>query len=418
MVRRSLHITLLLLSFLIVEVEAGLCQTNTDLYVFGFSQTIFNHKDISTFTYKDLDLGVPTDLYQPFKSNSFALHQLDLFFRKPINEKTVFFLNLSATGSYSSALNSGNFKINEGWVSYQITPNITGKVGLMVPTFNNLNEIKNRLPLFPYLIRPAVYEALLYGIFDEQDYMPQSSYIQINGVKNISNSLILDYSVNMGNSEADYASEIEPGTGPISVEQESATIYKGENLSTLLSYGGRIGVRSAYDSFKFGVSATADHDNRNEIDGYSIGRYPNAQIPVFGDVPRYRLGSDFSFGVKKLQFESELVLILHDHSEIHTTPQYKNANLNKLFAYALSTYNISERYYIFGGVNFINDQSYEFLIENSPDKAGLTYLTAGAGWKPFEDIVFKFQYSDVSIGENTHLDINVNFLTAGLSVIF
>ena len=74
--------------------------------------------------------------------------------------------------------------------------------------------------------------------------------------------------INMGNSEADYASEIEPGTGPISVEQESATIYKGENLSTLLSYGGRIGVRSAYDSFKFGVSATADHDNSRHEDEY------------------------------------------------------------------------------------------------------------------------------------------------------
>ena len=163
--------------------NTGSAQDSDDLYIFGFSQTIFNYKNVHSFTKSGDITGVPVDFTANFESNTFALHQLDLFFRKPINEKTVFFLNLSATGSYSSALNFGNLQIPEGWVSYQITPNIIGKVGLMAPTFNNLNEIKNRLPLLPYLIRPLIYEALFYGIFSEQDYLPQSAYLQVSGTK-------------------------------------------------------------------------------------------------------------------------------------------------------------------------------------------------------------------------------------------
>ena len=395
-----------------------LAQNSDDLYIFGFSQTIYNNKLIQSKAFTNDDNGLPIGQELTFKTNTFALHQLDLYFRKPINEKTIFFLNLEASGSYSSTLNSGNFQIPEGWVSYQFTPNMTGKVGLMIPTFNNLNEIKNRLPLLPYLIRPTIYEALFYGVFSEEDYVPQSAYVQFSGFKSLSADIQFDYSFHIGNSESSYASQIEPGTGPINVEEQSATIYKGENLTTKLSFGGRTGIKSTRDNFKMGVSFTFDHDDRNEISNGSLARFPGIDLPVFGDVPRYRLGTDLSFTYKKFYFESEFIGVFHDHSQIHKTAQYKNASLNKTFFYGMLTYNINEQFYAFSGFNQFKDQSFEFLLPNSPDASGVNYLTGGGGWKPFDDIVLKFQYSKVFLGDNPHAEVNVNFITAGLSVIF
>ena len=398
--------------------NTGSAQDSDDLYIFGFSQTIFNYKNVHSFTKSGDITGVPVDFTANFESNTFALHQLDLFFRKPINEKTVFFLNLSATGSYSSALNFGNLQIPEGWVSYQITPNIIGKVGLMAPTFNNLNEIKNRLPLLPYLIRPLIYEALFYGIFSEQDYLPQSAYLQVSGTKLLTRNTIFDFAFNMGNSEYSYASQIEPGTGPISVGQESATIYNGENLTTLLSFGGRVGLRSVIDTYKLGVSFTRDYDNRNEITNYSVGRFPNVNLPVFGDVPRYRIGVDLSWNWDKLSFESEYIRVLHDHSEIHETPQYQNVNMNKTFYYGLLNYDFNNKHYAFVGFTHLKDNAVEFLMPNSPDASGFSHLSLGTGWKPFDDIVLKLQYSKAFLADNPYSEAEIDMITAGLSVIF
>lgn len=399
----------------------GYAQETDDLYIFGFSQTLFNHKNISTkaFPYPEDNPinGVPFEFEREFKSNTFALHQINLFFRKPINDKTTFFLNLEATGSYSDQRESGNFQIPEGWLSYQFNPQIQAKVGLLVPRFNNLNEIKNRLPLFPYIIRPTIYEEFFNGIVKQEDYIPQSAYVQLTGDAPLTNRFLLDFAAYIGNSEPSYASTVRPGDGALD-KPESATIYRGENLTTKLMFGGRVGVTSLRGDFKFGVSGTIDHDDRNEISQGSIAKFAGIVLPAFGDVRRYRLGLDLSFNLSRFDFESEYIGVFHDHSEIHETPQYRNVNLNKHFYYGLLTYNINEQYYLFSGYNEFQDTSFNFLIPNSPDAAGVKYISAGGGVKLADGVVFKGQFSRVYLGDNPHADVKVTFLTAGVSVIF
>ena len=71
-----------------------------DLYIFGFSQVILNNRYISSEVLPSAN--VPTGFLTESYANSFSLHQVNLFFQKPINDRTTFFLNLEASGSYSS----------------------------------------------------------------------------------------------------------------------------------------------------------------------------------------------------------------------------------------------------------------------------------------------------------------------------
>ncbi len=417
-INKAKVIALILALFLPVISNA---QDSNDLYIFGFSQTLFNNKTIKSkafpFPADNPINGIPFISEQEYRSNTFALHQVNLFFRKPINEKTTFFLNIEATGSYSSQLNSGNFQIPEGWVSYQHSEKLLIKAGLLVPRFNNLNEIKNRLPLLPYLIRPTIYEALFYGIVDEEDYLPQSAYLQISGSMPLTGNYFFDYSAHLGNSEASYASKINPGEGDVDLK-EGATIYKGESLTKKLAFGGRIGLKNVDETVKFGISGTRDHDDRNEVSEGSITRFPGIVLPAFGDVTRYRLGADLSFTYSKFNFEAELIEIFHNHNQLRKTPQYRNANLNKTFYYVNLTYNFTDKIYAFAGYNEFRDKSFSFILPQSPDENGVKYFSSGGGWKILDSLVFKGQVSRVFLGENPHVDVSVLFLSVGVSVIF
>ena len=397
-------------------------QTNDDLYIFGFSQTLFNHKIVTSTAYPfpsqdNPTNGVPFELKRDYKSNSFALHQLNLFFRKQISEKSTFFLNLEATGSYSTEYESGNFQIPEGWLSYDHSEKLKLKLGLLLPKFNNLNEINNRLPLFPYLIRPLVYEVLFYGVFSSEDYLPERGYLQLTGELPIAENYIFEYAAYVGNSEASYSSNNQPGEGSVN-EAEVATIYKGENLTTKLSYGTRIGISNFLETARLGLSGTYDHDNRNTPSASTLSRFPDFILPAFGDVPRFRVGTDLFMSFKKISLEGEFIGVFHDHSGIRSTLQYRNVNLNKFFYYGLATYNFSEQVYAFAGHNRFWDSSFEFLLPNSVDKAGIFVNTFGAGWKPFDGIVAKFQVSNYIVGDNPHIESSNYFITTGVSVIF
>lgn len=416
------YLSLIFLGIILLQTETLNAQQNDDLYIFGFSQTLFNHKIVTStaFPFPSQDNptnGVPFEISRDYKSNSFALHQLNLFFRKQISDKSTFFLNLEATGSYSTELESGNFQIPEGWLSYDHSEKLKLKIGLLLPKFNNLNEINNRLPLFPYLIRPVVYEVLFYGVFSSEDYLPERGYFQLTGELPIGEKYVFDYAAYIGNSESSYSSKNQPGAGDVD-EAEVATIYKGENLTTKLSYGTRIGVSNFLETVRLGVSGTYDHDNRNEPTTSSLSRFPDFVIPVFGDVPRFRLGADLFVSYKNISLEGEFIGVFHDHTDIRNTPQYRNVNLNKFFYYGLVNYNFSEQVYAFAGHNHFSDSSYEFLLPNSVDKAGIFVNTFGAGWRAMDGIVVKFQVSNYIVGDNPHIESTNYFVTTGVSVIF
>ncbi len=387
--------------------------SDDDLYIFGFSQVIFNHRYIESLVKPTL--SVPTGYYTESYANSFALHQVNLFFQKPINDRTTFFLNLEASGSYSTKTPSGNFEIPEGWISFQVTDNLEIKTGLLLPKFNNLLEIKNRLPLFPYLVRPLMYETLLSNLFDSEDYKPKNAYFQLYGFNNISDNLILDYAFYIGNAEDSFLSSIPAGA--LGAEEESTALYQGENLNTALLYGGRIGIENEFRTFKFGTSFTIDEDDRTKIES-SFFRLPELTTPVMGEIPRYRLGFDLSFTYKKFAWESEFMGAFHDHSKVREINVFRNANLNKYFTYGNLTYNITNDFYVFGYATYNSDNTYEFVANNTPSKAGVLAFSGGGGWRINDVTVFKFQYLHSRAGENDYIDYNLRFLTLGISTIF
>lgn len=191
---------ILLLTILTQVNNNAFSQVNDDdLYIFGFSQIIFNHRQLDSNIYPNTLF--PAGYSISSKTSTFALHQVNLFFQKSINNKTTFFLNFEASGSYSSRLPSGEFEIPEGWISFKLNENLLLKTGLLLPKFNNLTEIKNRLPLFPYIIRPIVYETLFSNIFKPEDYKPQNAYVQLSGSNNVFKNYIFDYAFYIGNAE-------------------------------------------------------------------------------------------------------------------------------------------------------------------------------------------------------------------------
>lgn len=402
---------ILLLGFLCTI--KSFAQDEDELYVFGFAQVLFNAKTMD-FTVNESTL-IPFEFEQSFESNSFSLHQVNLFFQKSINERSLFFLSLEASGSYSTKTPSGNFEIPEGWINYRFSELLELKAGLLLPKFNNLTEIKNRLPLFPYLIRPLMYEGLLSSLVYVEDYKPQSAYFQISGSKKIRPSHSLEYALYVGNAENSFLSKQIDDS--FTVNENSAALYRGENLNTALLFGGRIGVIQNLQNFKAGVSFTYDKDNKTKEEN-SMFRLPGLTTPVLGEIDRYRLGFDLSFNVADFSFEGEYMGAFHDHSAIRKTPAYSKANLNKFFLYSGLTYHISEQFYAFGYYSLSKDYSYEFIHANTPSAGGINIYSVGGGWKPFENTSIKLQYLKSDIGANDYLEYSITMISLGVSTIF
>ncbi len=388
-------------------------QEEDELYVFGFAQVLFNAK-MMDFTVNESNL-IPFDFEQSFESNSFSLHQVNLFFQKPINERSLFFLSLEASGSYSTKVPSGNFEIPEGWINYRFSESIELKAGLLLPKFNNLTEIKNRLPLFPYLIRPLMYEGLLSSLVYVEDYKPQSAYFQVSGSKKLHANHSIEYALYVGNAENSFlGKEVD---NSFSIDENSGTLYPGENISKTLLFGGRIGVIQNLQNFKAGVSFTYDKDNKTKEEN-SMFRLPGLTTPVLGEINRYRLGLDLSFNISDFSFEGEYMGAYHDHSNIRKTPAYANANLNKFFLYSGLTYHLSDRFYAFGYYSLSKDYSFEFVQANTPSAGGINIYSIGGGWKPYENTSIKLQYLNSVIGANDYLEYSINMISLGVSTIF
>jgi len=92
------------------------------------------------------------------KQNSFSLQQLNLFFQKDLGTNWTTFVNFEFLNNFSSGRQWGSANLEEAWVKYRADMRFNLKLGLLVPIFNNLHEIKNRTPLLPYIIRPLAYE--------------------------------------------------------------------------------------------------------------------------------------------------------------------------------------------------------------------------------------------------------------------
>jgi hypothetical protein len=269
-------ITLLLL----LTPSTGLTQADESrISVLGYFQGSFYYQ-------KDLHTGA--------KSTTFTTQQLNLLLQKDLLKRWSAFINFEFTNSYSSHRNWGSFALEEAWAKYRRNEYFSLKMGLLIPKFNNLNEIKNRTPLLPYIIRPLVYETSFQEIIPISEFVPEQAYVQVYGFAPIK-GFKFDYAAYWGNSP--------------NINTNSDFGQTGLDTSKTFMFGTRIGVR--YNSIKFGISSTGDNTSRFQgLD--SLFSRPDG---YFDDVRRIRGGLDLSFRIKNFSFESEVLGVHYEDNE-------------------------------------------------------------------------------------------------------
>src|SRR5262245_17023286 len=162
-----------------------------------FGQT--NSPGLKVFGYFQAALGSQKDLQTQREANSFTLQQLNLFLQKDLTADWTAFVNFEFVNSYSSLYNWGAFSLEEAWINYNGSNQFRLKLGLLTPAFNNLNEIKNRTPLLPYIIRPVVYESSFRQTVPTEDFLPARAFAQVYGFIPWAETKF-DYAVYLGNS--------------------------------------------------------------------------------------------------------------------------------------------------------------------------------------------------------------------------
>ncbi len=373
---------LILLCLFVTAVSA---QAQERLDIFGFFQANFSRYD-SKENYSNPQINYISKIEN--ERNNFLLQQLNLFFRKEISADFTAWVNFELTNSFSSDKRWGSFNLEEAWLRYTHKNWLKMKAGLLIPKFNNLNEVKNRMPYLPYIVRPLVYESSLSELLPLGDFVPEQAYFQFYGESPLARG-IFNYVVYVGNSEAEFING-----EPLDVVQT------GIDTTEILLFGGRLGVE--FDHLKLGISATLDKDNQNPIG--------------LGAVQRTRIGGDIAVRVNKLAFEGEVITVRHDLN-------VPGVNLNKLFYYGTLSYDFTEQLYAYLTYNHIEDNF------NTAFRDGLKGYFVGGGYRPNDAIVLKFQYIKLHLDNGVipptqilpvPLDINFDIqnISVAVSVFF
>ncbi len=269
-----------LIALLLLTPAKGLAQADESrISVLGYFQgSLYYQKDIQTQK----------------RSTSFTTQQLNLLLQKDLLRRWSAFINFEFTNSYSSYRNWGSFALEEAWAKYRRNKYFTIKMGLLIPKYNNLNEIKNRTPLLPYIIRPLVYETSFQEIIPISEFVPEQAYVQVYGFAPIK-SVKFDYAAYWGNSP--------------NINTDADFGQTGIDTSKTFMFGSRIGLR--YKTIKFGFSSTGDNTSRFQYLDSLFSR-PEG---YFNSVRRIRAGFDLSFTVGDFMFESEGLTVHYEDNE-------------------------------------------------------------------------------------------------------
>jgi hypothetical protein len=296
-------VSLLLLSLVVSDSLAQ--REDAPLKVFGYFQNSLQHW--TAF------VDHPTQ-------NSFNLQQLNLFFQKDLSRNWTAFVNFEALNTFSSSRQWGALNLEEAWVKYAPNMRFNLKLGLQIPIFNNLNEIKNRTPLLPYIIRPLVYETSFGEFFPLEEFVPARAFAQAYGFFP-SGETKFDYAVYLGNSP--------------NINNDPERGQTGVDTTTTFLVGGRLGIR--HRELKLGLSATYEQFNDFINLAPLLGRQP-AELE---ELPVTRLGGDLSYHFANFSFESEFILV-----DVHTgIPEME---LALAFYYATLGYHFTEELFGYG----------------------------------------------------------------------
>ncbi len=383
--RRITSLSLLLL----LQVSVCLGQTSeSPLRIFGYFQNSFNHQT-----------GTAEDPEQ----NSFNLQQLNLFFQKDLAKNWRAFVNFEFLNNFSSIRQWGAGNLEEAWVRYRSNPRFSVKLGLMIPAFNNLNEIKNRTPILPYVVRPLVYETSFSEFIAVEEFTPARAFVQAYGFLPADEAKI-DYAIYIGNS---------PNISTIADQAQS-----GIDTTDTFLVGARLGLRAA--DLKIGISAT--RDNANFFRGAEQILPREVPASKFIEVPRTRLGADFSFNSNRWIFEAELISVLYDDD----TPEI---SIDKLFYYATFGFDLTDQLFAYASY-WLTRQDFTAFREDAPNAPALVVAevdvrvpTLGVSYRLNDRITFKGQFARVLIEEEVkRLQIrennNLNFYSVAASIFF
>lgn len=300
-----------------------------------------------------------------------------------MSESFTAWVNFEVLNSYNSRQGWGNFSLEEAWVNYQYSDAFNVKVGSLIPRFAYLNEIKNRMPLLPYILRPLIYEASISAI-TTSTYVPEKALIQISGNLPVGD-VTFDYAAFMGNSDKSY------------IASTNVIAGAGSDTSKFKTFGGRLGAK--YGELRFGLSTSFDHQND--------------QGTLNQDVPRSRYAVDLGYNVYNFTFDGEYIYV-------KLSPENITSNLDKNFFYGTLGYNFSEKVSAYVTGSHLKD------AENSLFTAGLTGLGFGAVYKPLETVVVKAGWSRYYSANNffsapsvpAHANVDYKSYAVAVSVLF
>ncbi|MFO7445546.1 MAG: hypothetical protein R6W90_04230 [Ignavibacteriaceae bacterium] len=352
----------LLSLLLVLTLSASAFGQSNDLRIFGYFQN--NYSYITTSDIEFFGTKSPG-----WDTKSFMVQQMNLFAAKNFGTELSSFVNLEFTNSFSSENNVGGFKIEEAWLKYSPSNNFNLKSGLLIPRFNNFNEIKNRTVLLPYIYRPMVYETVFNSQFDIEDFVPLQAYVQIYGDLSLGDDFRFNYAAFMGNSSSE------------NLINNDAGLAAGADSSKSKMFGGRIGFE--YDNLAAGVSTTYDKKKATNVLETNLGY-----------VPRIRFGAYLNYSVAGFELEAEYIKVSHKLSaeteaKIDTAGSlmyYPNFAMDKSWIHVNLLYNFTNSLYAYAGYDYMDTEDNWFSM------GGLDQFVVGGGYKVNDAIVVKAEY--------------------------
>lgn len=400
--------------------------------IYAEGMDIFGYSQITLVGTKDLE---HSDLKPKLNA---SVQELDIFLQKTISPKISTLVDLQFTGNYSTTKSWGNMALEEAWVKFSPSRLLNIKVGKVLPIFNNFNEIKSRFPLFPYIIRPIVYETSYQESLSLNRWVPEHAMFQIYGSHRVSKA-ILDYALFAGNSEFIKNR----------LTSSSGLDLPGDDTTSFKLVGGRVGVRS--NGIKFGASGTYDN-TRSDVINNSVAdqnvmlagineHLPTGvpqipAIPYLGAIPRARLGFDLSYTGHGLTVESEYILIKEMPSDAEkanldmivsgtTIPagimgpnaiKTIGTDLTKTFWYVNVMYDFMEKYYTSVGMSVQTDAS-DLMVT----KDGVVGLLFCFGYRLSDEVTIKSEFTNIRndlMSKDAHLVLNMIIPQLAVSVFF
>jgi hypothetical protein len=324
-------------------------------------------------------------------SKSMNVQQLNLFFNKDLGSGFNAFVNLEATNNYSTQNMWGAFSMEEAWLKYTASEQVNVQAGLLVPTFNNLNEIKNKTPLLPYVFRPFVYETIISNQFNVEPWIPERANIQFYGSAKLQDVLI-NYSAFVGNAEKSYITSV----------QKANSLGAGSDTSGFLSVGGRIG--ATLGKVRLGLSGSLDREKNTSLLAYcsAMDALMPGILTKVSDYPRYRLGVDFGTSFQNFTVEAEYIGVSYQLSGAQKAdiakygddirmgpvviPSAFGHELNKTFYYGSLAYDLPYNLYVYGYYSYLEDKMLKALSD------GLEAVSFGGGYRAADNVVLKLQW--------------------------